>query len=521
MVTITVFDGAGCIGGNKIHLGLMDGQGRESGLFFDFGLNYSKLGQYYEEFLRPRSNRGIHDLLAMGIVPPLTCYRQDLCPCDINTSAARRVAVDAVLLSHAHMDHIGHASLLDLDIPFVCTPTTAAIMKSLRDCNRGDFQYDGPYTSLRRQNEDEPRCISSTKQYIGRDFVLTADCNHEFHNFWSTTPSVKYAKRAPQNYEPGTIDPISSLDLDIKCYPVDHSIYGAVAYAVDTEAGWIVYSGDLRTHGRNGHGTLAFAEKARDLCPRLLIVEGTRASREDREESEDLVEENCLRATNEENGLVIGDFGPRNVERLETFHRIARATNRELVVLPKDAYLLEGLRCADGVNRLSGLRIYDEMKSREDKYEEEIRDRFANRLVGAEEIADDPGSFILSFSFWDMGRMLDIRPGGGTYIYSSSEAYSEEQQIDFRRLSNWLARLGMKAVGFRMTVRNGREVPEHVPGYHASGHIAPYDLLDLVRTIRPHTVMPVHTEAPEFFVEGLKGEGINVLIPQEGRTYHL
>ncbi|HPT73813.1 MAG TPA: hypothetical protein PKX52_02825, partial [Methanomassiliicoccaceae archaeon] len=52
---------------------------------------------------------------------------------------------------------------------------------------------------------------------------------------------------------------------------------------------------------------------ARGLEPRLLIVEGTRASREDRDESEEMVEENCLRAVSEERGLVVADFGPRNV----------------------------------------------------------------------------------------------------------------------------------------------------------------------------------------------------------------
>ena len=98
MAEVTVFDGAGCIGGNKVHLSFDDGRAGR-GLFFDFGMSYSKIGRYYEEFLRPRSNRGIHDLLAMGIVPPLTCYRHDIFPEDVDRSMARPVTTPTRLSS--------------------------------------------------------------------------------------------------------------------------------------------------------------------------------------------------------------------------------------------------------------------------------------------------------------------------------------------------------------------------------------------------------------------------------------
>ncbi len=518
MAEVTVFDGAGCIGGNKVHLSFDDGRAGR-GLFFDFGMSYSKIGRYYEEFLRPRSNRGIHDLLAMGIVPPLTCYRHDIFPEDVDRSVARRVAVDAVLISHAHMDHVGHASLLDMNIPFACTPMSAAIIKSLRDCNKGDVQYDCPYSSERMRSKGEPRCISSGKRYVGRGLLLPGDCPDGLRKLYASTPSSRREARAA-NYEAGAIGRIDETGIEVRCFPVDHSIYGAAAYAVNTKAGWVVYSGDLRTHGRNGGETERFAEQARGLDPRLLIVEGTRASREERQESEEIVEENCLRAVSDERGLVVADFGARNVERLEIFRRIASATGRELVILMKDAHLLESMRRADGVDRLDGLRIYDDLRTREDRYQEEVRELHSRRMVDAKEIADSPSSFILSFSFWDLGRMLDIRTDGGTFIYSSSEAYSEEQEIDFRRLSNWLHRLGMRPVGFRMETVAGREVPRKVEGYHASGHISASGVLQLVRDIRPRAVMPIHTEAPELF-SCLEDDGIEVIVPEEGRPYRL
>lgn len=69
------------------------------------------------------------------------------------------------------------------------------------------------------------------------------------------------------------------------------------------------------------------------------------------------------------------------------------------MILLKDAHLLESMRKADGVDRMEGVRIYDDLLVREGRYQEEVREEHSHRLVGADEIADSPGSFILSFSF--------------------------------------------------------------------------------------------------------------------------
>ena len=65
-VRVTVYGGAGQIGGNKILL--EDG---EAQLFFDFGLNFEDSGKYFAEFLSPRtSTSGTYDHLMMGLLPP-------------------------------------------------------------------------------------------------------------------------------------------------------------------------------------------------------------------------------------------------------------------------------------------------------------------------------------------------------------------------------------------------------------------------------------------------------------------
>jgi len=113
-------------------------------------------------------------------------------------------------------------------------------------------------------------------------------------------------------------------------------------------------------------------------------------------------------------------------------------------------------------------------------------------------------------------HLLDVRPEGGIYIYSTSEAYTEEQEIDVRRLWNWLNFFGIRPVGF-IFLEGGpsRPKPLFCKGYHSSGHISGEERMEVIREIRPKYLIPVHTEDPEFFVEKLKGE-IRVLLPEEG-----
>ena len=85
MVSLTVYDGANGIGGNKIYLGEND-----KGVFLDFGKNFGKYGQFYEEFLKNRDTRGIHDLMYLDLLPKLNIYRPDLIPSDLSLASSLR-----------------------------------------------------------------------------------------------------------------------------------------------------------------------------------------------------------------------------------------------------------------------------------------------------------------------------------------------------------------------------------------------------------------------------------------------
>lgn len=100
---LTIYDGAGCIGGNKI---LVEDGG--TALLLDFGANFKAEGMYFDEFLQPRNTFGFSDLLALNILPPLKgLYRPDLeypgvWEKHLGNPLCREVEVQGVFLSDAH-----------------------------------------------------------------------------------------------------------------------------------------------------------------------------------------------------------------------------------------------------------------------------------------------------------------------------------------------------------------------------------------------------------------------------------
>jgi ribonuclease J len=137
--------------------------------------------------------------------------------------------------------------------------------------------------------------------------------------------------------------------------------------------------------------------------------------------------------------------------------------------------------------------------------------------VLAEDVRSAQDKLMLSFSFMDINELPSIRPKPGSlYVFSSSEPHDEEQEIDFRRLHEWLKHFGIKGFGLPVEKNGEWKIPEEEKGLHASGHACGPDLLSVVHSIRPDIMIPVHSEKPEFYVDKLKGSGIEVRVPEAG-----
>lgn len=566
-VTITCYGGVCEIGGSKILV--EDGDIR---VFLDFGKAFGRYSDYFDGvFTKERSTRGLLDALALGLLPPLEgLYRDDLVPvlnrahlsvqeirgrkknpvCDRAAAGAefwarfrnradyrdlRRdgPAVDAILLSHAHLDHSGDLDAVCPDIPVFSSRMTAFIAKAMQDCSKpaaSGVVYVNPHTV----REDGLLEADRSAGYAWRRWgFLDGEPGGETNasdpfaspcSYWRWRPAKQNLPAPDAQTHSGP------FPLNLRWWPLDHSLFGASGFALETAAGWIAYTGDLRFHGKQGALSRRFAAELALLSPVALLCEGTRAGMEENV-TEDEVRENCLAAVRAAQGhLVVADFAPRNVERLITFLDIARETDRRLLIQPKDAFLLVAMRLADpasvpDLKEDPFLAVYDDPKGQQQRWEQVTRQLYAGKLLGPDEVKAHPGECILAFSLWDMADLLDVEhilgtAPGGAYIYSNSKAYDEEQKVDLVRLWNWICHFDMEAVGLRVVARDraGRVTGvDVVPGYHASGHASGPELLEFVRAVRPQALIPVHTEEPGWWVDRLAGTGISVLVPTYGR----
>jgi len=535
MTALTFYGGINEIGGNKI---LLEDGGRV--LLLDFGFPYKRHKLFYEEYLKPRSGAGLLDPLTMGLLPPLEgIYREDLETAELwrefrGGSLYRKVDhVDGILLSHAHLDHSGHISFLKNSIPVFSTAATAFIAKAIQDSGKSDFDqqvcYFNPAVLDCPAGWKQTAFLSGNVAKQQRQFCIADmapdDLSASAAQFWSSG----FWEKTPRQKELASCALLShsGCPLNLHCFPVDHSIPGACAWAIQTSSGWVVYSGDLRLHGKRATLTRRFVDEAAVLRPRALILEGTNVRRASNV-AEHEVYENALRAITNSHGLVIADFPARDVDRLLTFLQIARDTNRKLAILPKDAYLLKTMRLLEqtvpDIAEDENIAIYQDTVASKNPslWMRNLFQEYDRKTVLASDVSSSQGQFILCFSFFDLNELPSIHPKPGSlYLFSSSEPHDEEQEIDFRRLHNWLKHFELTSLGLPMEKDGEWQIPNEERGLHASGHACGTDLLNIAREINPEVLIPVHSEQPSFYDEHLANSDIQVMPPVLGKPIQI
>lgn len=504
---IEILDGFDCIGGNKILV--VDNS--NDGFLLDFGLNFSKWSLYFEEYLKPRTGKILHDLLKLELLPRINVYRKDLEPPEFREDKR----IHFLFLSHGHEDHTGLNGLISEEIPVLTTNETLAILRTNAEIRQE--VWNELYLRKRQRSQENDIYRSDVLRTEKKAFIKRKICVQSHSDTLCT------------------LDPNYFVQLDLKelwkdelyVLPVYHSVIGAAGLVARVDDWWIAYTGDFRMGPETieeeifwkenlgekrlelSKRTKNFFQFLKDKHPLLLITEGTTVSREGSLQGDERdVYQNSLELVQNTNKLVIVDFSVKHLERLMSFLKIAICTDRLLVLMPKDyAYLIK-MGEVEPIWRLSEqeighIRVFHTAKSSFVGLERDIVEqaKMNGILLSPGSINLHPSKYMISAGYWDFPNILDLDEQilkGSIYIHSSSEAYTEEQQMDFLRFANWTRKFSIETHGFE--VAEGGQI-RFTKQFHASGHVGAQKLEQILNDLNPDLILPVHTTDREWFVK--------------------
>lgn len=471
MVSLSFYGGVSEIGGNKI---LLEDKGTR--IFLDFGMSFGKRELFFEEFLTPRTANGIGDFIELGLIPDLPgIYREDLL-----THQGREPEdpiVQAILLSHAHADHANYISFLHQNIPVYCGETSKRILDAVDE---------------QSQRSIESEVLNFKKRPLFRKDYKKPPVKRPFHLF-------------------RTGDKICIDSLEIHPIHVDHSVPGAYGFIIYTSEGPLVYTGDLRMHGLRHNFTNDFICEASEAEPIAVITEGTRIDQKKTHESERNVYQKSKQVLAKNKNMSIVDFNFKDVDRFTTFYQIAKDLGKQLVISFKHACFLEQYHQDKKLKTPHSTDDHIKIllpKRNTGTYDlkEDYRDKFIKKrlnypnILTAEDIRKNASQYIIVLNYWYFNTMVDLKPYHGLYIHSLSEPFNEEMEISYDRMKNWLDHFDL-----------------HLMQSHCSGHINGDDLKNMLTTIHPKKLFPIHTEHPKEF----STLDVPTVMIEEGKTYKL
>lgn len=388
---------------------------------------------------RAARQKSVEQLRADGTLPPVP----GLFVTDPNS-----LPPSAILLTHAHLDHSGLLPYTRPEVPVYASVGTSKMMLAA-----------AVFARLPNLDRTRHRSVSS---------------------------------RVPVSIGPFAVTPLA----------VDHSVFGSLAFLIEAEGRRVLYTGDLRAHGRKPGMLRRLLRATAERPVDLLFTEGTHLGRgNDGGPTERDVEEELVRLTRGTAGLVLACYSPLDLDRLVSVYRTAVRTGRVFVADAYAAFILHLVHRTVRVprpTRENGIQVYFPRPFL-DRGETRLHRLFAPDRIDWPEIQATPARYLMTFrpSIAELDLCGQL-PGRCRAIHSHWEGYLASEE--------W--------VRFQALVKASDGDFHHV---HASGHIRTPELIDFVHRVDARRVVPIHTFEPAELAAGCS----NVVPATDGVPFDL
>ncbi len=340
-----------------------------------------------------------------------------------------RDKVRAILISHAHLDHIGAAPYIGprYKAPIVATPFTISVIKTLLEDN-----------------------------------------NHKITN-----------RLIPINMDHSYIVRGKHRSYKVEFITMTHSTIQSAIIAVHTPDGVVLYANDYKLDNSPVYGDKPNYRRLKELAKdgvKALIVDCLYAPDDRKTPSEKiakgLLEDVFFSTDNQKSGMIVTTFSS-HIARLKTITELGKRLNREVIFLGRS--LNKYVSAAKDVGKapfINDIRLVTYRKQLE-RTLKQINKSKKDYLVVCTGHQGEPGAILDRLA----RNQLPLRLGSGDHIIFSSKTIptpiNEEnrQQLE-RRLKKHQVRI--------------------FDNVHVSGHGGREDLRDLIKLVQPEHVIPSH-----------------------------
>ena len=375
--------------------------------------------------------------LALDVGLPLESVEEDVRPRVSGLFADDGQQFDGIVLTHAHADHSGLLGATQRQVPIWMTKGTSQMMMA------GALFARQPDVARERQ-----RMLAPLRPHKIGTFNITA-------------------------------------------FPVDHSAYGAAALLVEAGGKRLLYTGDLRFHGRKPGMARQMVAKVSEQPLDMLVIEGTRLDDSSEPFSEAALEERLLQDVRQAPTLVLAMYSPLNVDRFVTFCRVAKRAGRILAIDPYQSFV-QHLICRDVKIPAPGAVPW--LKAmvppwhtvsrwcRALKRSLWYRRLIAHGRIESAVIRSKPHRYIVLYRPNMTWLFPEGLPARTRAIFCYWNGYLSQPQLN--QFKDQL-------------IRSGGTLLHR----HASGHATRNDLASLATQLRPRVLVPVHTNHPQIWEE--------------------